>query len=988
MLFGPKSILLKPIQCITKLFLYRYCNAAVMKVLNVAEKNDAAKNISFFLSNGSSRRREGQSKYNKIYEFECMVRGQQCKMMMTSVSGHLLNYEFIGTYKKWTACSPETLFDAPVVKMCPQEFEPIKRTLENEARSCRMLIIWTDCDREGENIGFEIINTCTSVNPNLDIYRAKFSEITGPSIKRAIQNLERPKKLVSDAVDVRQELDLRIGAAFTRFQTLRLQKVFPVLAENLLSYGSCQFPTLGFVVERYLERERFISEPFWKIKVVHEMDGLAVEFKWSRDRLYDEAICRAILARCQENPQAHVEKVEGKPKSKWRPTPLDTTEMEKIVSRKMKISPKETLRIAEKLYTQGYISYPRTETNIFPDSINLSSLVEMQKEDHRWGGFAQKVLQDGPNPRQGKKSDQSHPPIHPIKYTNSLQGNEARVYEFIVRHFLACVSKDAKGHETTVKIDINSEKFSAAGLMILERNYLDVYPYENWSSKCIHNYQEGSTFDPTILDVAEGETSAPNLLTEADLIALMDKHGIGTDATHAEHIETIKTRCYVGLENNLYLIPSAIGMGLVEGYDTMGFAMSKPHLRAELEADLKRICEGSKQADIVLREQVNKYRTLFQKAKEQVIKIDAAMAKYIQANAIQLTDEEDPLRVIMDRTTAAMPCSVCGIDMVLRKHQETFYLSCSAFPACKNSIWFPSKVVHASISDDNCPTCGPRIKMINFKFAPGTMAPYYPQEFTGCVNGCDNNFIEMLGLRLPRSSTGNSTQDTQSTRSSIQTSARSSASTWSNQSGSSSSGYSTDHFGSSNSSSDNRSARGQKRPRDDGNDSDVLCCLCSIPAKRLTVRREGPNQGREFFVCSKDGDGKCTFYAWADEITEIKCMCNLPAKKLTVKKEGPNQGKQFYSCSKSQAERCSFFQWEDDGTAQRTSTHQQNNNNQGFGQQRNSSGFNQQSRDWRPQNHGQNQYRGRGNNVQGNQRKCGICSQPGHTRRNCPQNQD
>lgn len=147
-----------------------------------------------------------------------------------------------------------------------------------------------------------------------------------------------------------------IGAAFTRFQTLRLQKVFPVLAENLLSYGSCQFPTLGFVVERYLERENFISEPFWRIKgivfvlvwyfnkwyvlhfiipiqcsffiifvVTHEMNDLVVEFRWARDRLYDEAICRSILSRCQENPIAKVEKVEGKPKSKWRPTPLDTT---------------------------------------------------------------------------------------------------------------------------------------------------------------------------------------------------------------------------------------------------------------------------------------------------------------------------------------------------------------------------------------------------------------------------------------------------------------------------------------------------------------------------------------------------------------------------------------------------------------------------------------------------------------------------------------
>jgi DNA topoisomerase-3 len=68
------------------------------------------------------------------------------------------------------------------------------------------------------------------------------------------------------------------------------------------------------------------------------------------------------------------------------------------------------------------------------------------------------VLEQGPNPRNGRKTDQAHPPIHPIKYTNNLQGNEARVYEFIVRHFLACLSQDAQGMETTIEIDIAEEK--------------------------------------------------------------------------------------------------------------------------------------------------------------------------------------------------------------------------------------------------------------------------------------------------------------------------------------------------------------------------------------------------------------------------------------------------------------------------------------------------------------------------------------------------
>lgn len=99
------------------------------------------------------------------------------------------------------------------------------------------------------------------------------------------------------------------------------------------------------------------------------------------------------------------------------------------------------MAIAEKLYSAGYISYPRTETNIFPKGLDLRPLVEAQVTDPRWGNFAQRVLVDGPNPRNGNKTDQAHPPIHPIQYTNNLHGNEAKIYEFVVRHFLACVSK-------------------------------------------------------------------------------------------------------------------------------------------------------------------------------------------------------------------------------------------------------------------------------------------------------------------------------------------------------------------------------------------------------------------------------------------------------------------------------------------------------------------------------------------------------------------
>lgn len=111
-----------------------YCTSAtkIMKYLNVAEKNDAAKSISAFLSNGNSRRSEGLSVYNKIYSFQNDFKGQNANMAMTSVSGHLMTHEFVDTFKGWQTCDPINLFDAPIYKKCPQNFLNIKKTLERE----------------------------------------------------------------------------------------------------------------------------------------------------------------------------------------------------------------------------------------------------------------------------------------------------------------------------------------------------------------------------------------------------------------------------------------------------------------------------------------------------------------------------------------------------------------------------------------------------------------------------------------------------------------------------------------------------------------------------------------------------------------------------------------------------------------------------------------------------------------------------------------
>ncbi|XP_059047118.1 DNA topoisomerase 3-alpha isoform X1 [Achroia grisella] len=850
---------------------FKRSKTVMMKYLNVAEKNDAAKNIALHLSRGTSRRREGLSQFNKIYEFETDVMGQKSQMVMTSVSGHLLGLEFVGSYKNWQSCDPLALFDAPVFKYCPENYDKIKQTLEREVRSCQGLIIWTDCDREGENIGFEIIEVCKSIKTSLRVYRAKFSEITGVSVQRALQNLEQPNKNISDAVDVRQELDLRIGAAFTRFQTLRLQKVFPSkLAESLISYGSCQFPTLGFVVERYRAVENFKAEPFWKIKVNHTINGLSVDFSWERHRLFDQEACQVLHDICVESPQANVCDVKTKPKSKWRPLPLDTVELEKLASRKLKINAKETMRLAEKLYTQGFISYPRTETNEFPKEMNLAQLVGLQTSDANWGVFAQGILDSGgPTPRQGNKSDKAHPPIHPTKHTNTLSGNEQRLYEFIVRSFLACCSKDAQGQETIAVIDIANEKFSASGLMITARNYLDIYPYDKWSSKEIHVYERGQRFTPTSIDMVDGSTAPPNLLTEADLIALMEKHGIGTDATHAEHIETIKNRSYVALADAIHFVPGLLGMGLVEGYDSMGLNISKPHLRAQLEADLKAISEGRKQPQQVLAEQIANYKEVYITVAAEANKIDNALAERFNERPNDYT----PISTHSAPMPAVLKCPKCGSEMVVRQKKsnaDEYYIGCTSFPRCKNAVWLPSIVKTLQVLSETCSVCGPNYKKVIFEWKNNSINHLYPSPYTACIGGCDTTFLELLKINLSSVKTvsHHTTSSVNRSNTSRETSTSFSNNTRraQNQNGTGSAAQPWQNgTTSTRNQNTNNNNNARTEPVNESDDNNIIC-RCNKSAVLLTVRKQNHNFGKKYYKCPIGREnGGCDFFLWAPE---------------------------------------------------------------------------------------------------------------------------
>ncbi|ODQ81058.1 hypothetical protein BABINDRAFT_160475 [Babjeviella inositovora NRRL Y-12698] len=569
--------------------------------------------------------RQSGNKYIKNWDFTFQFAEHgQCNVTMTAVVGHITSLDFPAQFG-WGKCNPGQLFGAPIVEKVPDDKRSVAQNIANEARGAAKLMIWTDCDREGEYIGWEILQAARQSNTALteeNTWRAQFSHLETQHVCHAAAHPVRLDRGAIDAVRARMEVDLRTGASFSRFLTEGMKRRLrgELNQEATLSYGLCQFPTLGFVCDRYTRVRLFVPEPFWYLELETRKERVKTVLSWARTRVFDRLVATVIFRQCMQLLFATVTHVATAPTSKWRPLPLTTVELQKNCARYFKMSGKAALDAAEQLYLKGFVSYPRTETDSFPRAMDLRKLVQRQTQSAVWGAYATE-LGNGKfsDPRVGKHDDKAHPPIHPVVFTDGsgLSASEKKVYEYIVRHFLACCSQDAKGSQTTVTLQWGPEKFSASGLTVLERNFLDVFPYVKWaSSKVLPQFVHGEEVALSRAELKSGVTAPPQHMTEPELIALMDANGIGTDATIADHIEKVLAREYVvkvAARSGALFVPSELGMALVKGFDAMleGVSLTKPFLRKELECDLGAVVAGRKTKDAVLATTVEKFRAVF-----------------------------------------------------------------------------------------------------------------------------------------------------------------------------------------------------------------------------------------------------------------------------------------------------------------------------------------------------------------------------------------
>ncbi|TLM69566.1 MAG: DNA topoisomerase, partial [Actinobacteria bacterium] len=421
--------------------------------------------------------------------------------------------------KPWKVASLPYLVWAPVGKS-PAEVE-IVRSLKKLAKEADEVIIATDFDREGELIGSDAKGLVREVAKAVTVRRARFSAITKDEIERAFSELTEVDEDLAEAGGSRQDIDLVWGAVLTRFLTMAKYAGFG----NVRSAGRVQTPTLALVVEREQERDRFEPETYWQVKARFAAGDGADEADafgggHATDRFKAEADAEAVMAAVEGHDTGTVTSVDRTQRRVPPPTPFNTTALQAAAAAEG-MSPARTMRVAETLYMNGYISYPRVDNTVYPPSLDLTGILHTLADVPVYAGYVRGLLHAGAlTPTRGKQETTDHPPIHPTGAgdPDKLKPEEWKLYNLVARRFMATLSGAATIEGTKVAIDVNGQPFVARGDVLVEPGFRAIYPYGLKKDETLPALAEADTVAFLGAELLEKQTEPPKRYSQGALI--------------------------------------------------------------------------------------------------------------------------------------------------------------------------------------------------------------------------------------------------------------------------------------------------------------------------------------------------------------------------------------------------------------------------------------------------------------------------------------
>jgi DNA topoisomerase-1 len=544
-------------------------------------------------------------------------------VVVTSVRGHLMNADLPPGYE-WGSVDPSEIIKLRRVvdKVSDTKSYNVLRKLFAEGG---VLVVATDNDSEGELIGYEVLQVFRDLNGSGECYRMRFNSLNRRELLQSWANLEKGLnwRWVEKA-RFRQIFDLITGASFTRLLTLAARSYAPV---RLISWGSCQTPTLNFVVEREREINSFKPQKYWFIEAVLKTEG-GEEFKAYTEKYVDKDAADKLFENVKGCSTALVEDFRTTEKTLPRPLPMRTDDVLRDLTRLTKLSANKLLEMLETLYSEGYISYPRTDTNRYRRDFDF--------ETARMAVVESKVLEGLPEisgkaaPRNGAMDDGAHPPIYPTAAYGG-GGLLGKIWEYVARRFYAnAYAEDAVQQTQKAAIKIADVSFFADGRMVVRPGFMLYYPYFKPADQPVPQMRPGQVLTVVEVRLVEGETKPPPRLDEAELLRLMEKNGIGTDATRATYPSLIVERRYASRQGGRYR-PTLLGLKLVESLEKTDRRLVTPDTRKMVEQYMEALERGEAKLEECLETSLKTYGELLRLCRQRALEIGKHLAEAYMA---------------------------------------------------------------------------------------------------------------------------------------------------------------------------------------------------------------------------------------------------------------------------------------------------------------------------------------------------------------------
>ncbi|WP_286926717.1 MULTISPECIES: DNA topoisomerase III [Lysinibacillus] len=642
--------------------------------------------------------------------------------LITWAIGHLCELkapeEYNSTWKKWTL---ETLpiipdrFEYKVTKSKYKQFNVIKGLVKRP--DIQEIIIGGDAGREGELIIRTILRVCGVKKP---MKRLWISSLTENAVKKGFSNLlpeEKTRDIYFEALS-RSCADWLIGINTSRLYTVLLKKNG---IKDVFSIGRVQTPTLALIVKREHEIANFKPEPFWEVEADFNFEGKILKAKWHKNnisRVQEERQAIAIAHFCN-NKSVEISSIKKETKEYAPPLLFNLSALQATANKAYKFSPQYTLDILQKLYLKGLVSYPRSDSQYLTneEAKTLPNILENLSKIDKYKNLLPPPTNSIMNNKRyvnEKKVTDHHAIIITEQFPNfsKLNSEEEKIYDLVVRQVIAAHYNHAVFSYTTIHslVDKRAE-FISKGKVQIE---------EGWRKVIYHTKDNSSTDEDELLpllsenelgivantQVKKGETQPPTRYSEGNLITLMKtagKHleddklekilskteGLGTEATRAGIIGTLKDRNYIEIKKNQVFVTTK-GMLLIEALGES--ILTSPLMTAKWEQRLSEIGEGNASPKVFM-EQVKKLAyKLITDANER----EKEWA--FDQNEVDKITENNPYNKKYKKVKKVVgKCMLCGGSIL---DHGTFY-GCSNYKTVNCKFTVSKKILSKTISQAN-----------------------------------------------------------------------------------------------------------------------------------------------------------------------------------------------------------------------------------------------------------------------------------------------